>query len=207
MPATATKVPRVVIRARSSGSRAPVENAQASSPPRQAMRPPGPEPKMRDLMSVELLVCQRSDSCQEAAARMREGNVGMLPVMEGGRPVGVVTDRDLVVRHLAPGSDRMPHHSVAMCMTPWVVSVAPETTVSEATRLMRNRGVRRLLVLENGVLQGIVTLDDITLEVGRLASAALVIQQSLTDYHEGREAPRSGRRAPEGPKVAAASAA
>ncbi len=164
-----------MIRSRDPPSMASPKEEVSHTVPNGVTRNGGPEPRVRDLMSTELLVCQSSDSCEEVAERMRQGNVGMLPVMDGGRPVGVVTDRDLVTRHLAPGPGRAPHRSVALCMTPRLIAVGPEASVSEATRLMRESGVRRLLVLQQGVLQGVVTLDDITLEVGRLASAALVI--------------------------------
>ena len=197
-PAPAPSRPHVVIRSRDPPSMASPKEDVSHAAPSGVARNGGPEPKVRDLMSTELLVCQSSDSCEEVAERMRQGNVGMLPVMDGGRPVGVVTDRDLVTRHLAPGLGRVPHRSVALCMTPRLIAVGPEASVSEATRLMRESGVRRLLVLQQGVLQGIVTLDDITLEVGRLASAALVIQRALSDYHEGRMTSRKAARGDRG---------
>ena len=133
-------------------------------------------------MSVHLLVCQRTDTCQEAAERMREGDVGFLPVMDGGDLVGVVTDRDLVMRHVAVAGPSVVHDDVGSCMTPQVISVRPEDPLAEATRKMRTHGVRRLLVLDQGVLQGVISLDDIFLELGRFAGAALVIQRALEGY-------------------------
>lgn len=141
-------------------------------------------------MARELVVCQRTDACHSVAEQMREHNVGMLPVMQGDRVVGVVTDRDLAIRHLAQNPGRVAHRSVVVCMTPEVVAIGPDAKVSEATHVMRSNGVRRLLVMEKGRLQGIVTLDDITSEVGRLAGAALVVQQALAKYY----APRKGTR-------------
>ncbi len=139
----------------------------------------GRAPLVRDLMSTDVLVSQITDSCAEVAERMRQGNVGMLPVMDGRVLVGVVTDRDLALRHLASGARVPTHNSVAGCMTPKVVSVASDLPLEEAIRTMHEEKVRRLLVVDDGTLQGILTLDDVFVETGTSVESQRVIQEAL----------------------------
>ncbi len=136
-------------------------------------------PRVRDLMSTDVLVCQRSDSCAEAAERMLEGNVGMLPVLDGRNLVGVVTDRDLALRHLASEARATPHAEVGSCMTAKVVSVSSEVGLDDAVRTMRDHQIRRLLVVDDGTLQGVLTLDDVFVESGVSSEARRVVQEAL----------------------------
>lgn len=158
------------------------------------------EPRVKDLMSRELVLCRRSDTCEQVAELMRMGNVGMIPVMDGDRIAGIVTDRDLTIRHLATGGNRYAHRTIINCMTPKVVSVGPDAPLSEAIQKMTQHGVRRLPVAEGGKLVGVISMDDIIYEVGRLASTAMVIQSSLAGYRAERnrsrlESRRSGKGA------------
>lgn len=152
------------------------------------------EPRVREIMTTAVLVCQQSDTCEEVAERMRQESVGMFPVLDGDKLVGVVTDRDLVVRHLAAGGRRIVHRAVVFCMTPKVTTIPPGAPLREALRRMREGRFRRLPVVDDGHLVGVISLDDIVFEVGRLASAALVIQESLKDYREKMGKESSARR-------------
>lgn len=114
-------------------------------------------------------------SCEEAAALMRDENVGSVVVTDAGKPVGVVTDRDVVVRVVAAGEvpARVPVRQ-AMSGTPVFVSHA--RSVGEAISYMRDMGVRRVPVVDDeGVLRGVVSLDDLLLalaeQLGGLAEA------------------------------------
>jgi CBS domain-containing protein len=107
----------------------------------------------------------RSMSLQEAAALMRERHVGCLVVTEDGihsdRPVGIVTDRDLVIRALAEGLSPQ-RASIGEVMTQALATVLRTDRLSQALELMRSRGVRRLAVAEaDGELAGMLSLDDI----------------------------------------------
>ncbi len=136
-------------------------------------------PLVHDLMSTDVLVCQRTDSCAEVAERMRQGNVGMLPVLDGRNLVGVVTDRDLALRHLAAEARATPHANVGSCMTAKVVSVPSDAPLDLAVRTMHDHQVRRLLVVDDGTLQGILTLDDVFVESGASSETRAVVQEAL----------------------------
>ena len=107
---------------------------------------------------------KRSATLQEAAILMRDRHVGAVLVIEegaGDRPVGIVTDRDIAIHAAAEG--RSPTTcAIDDVMTPAVVTVPQTARVGEALDLMRARGVRRLVVVnESGGLAGFLSLDDI----------------------------------------------
>lgn len=137
-------------------------------------------PLVRELMSTDVLVCQRTDSCADVAARMRDGNVGMLPVLDGRDLVGVVTDRDIAVRHVPAEAKGKHHADVGSCMTPSVVSVPSSIHLATALRTMREHQLRRLLVVDQGTLQGVLTLDDILLEKGTPSETRHVLEEAMT---------------------------
>ena len=118
-----------------------------------------------EICSREVIVAEAEDTVLVAARLMREHHVGNVLVVEardGKRvPIGIVTDRDVVVEVLAleldPGAI-----TVGDIMVPNLVTVKESTGVSDAIECMRTRGVRRLPVVnEDGGLAGIVTLDDL----------------------------------------------
>lgn len=139
-------------------------------------------PIVRDVMSPRLVTCERTESCREVARKMREHDIGVLPVLEHGRAVGVVTDRDLVVRHVAEGGRTSEKTPVGSLMTDRVVSVSPSAPLDVALRAMKENGVRRLLVVEGEIPQGILTLDDILVRVGRSREVGKVVDDVLAQY-------------------------
>jgi CBS domain-containing protein len=116
-----------------------------------------------DVMVQDVLTIDASASLMEAAQRMRDGNVGVLPVTDEGRLRGVVTDRDLVVRGIAegaePGSMR-----VGDCATWDIVCARADSTIDEAMEVMAECQIGRLPVVDadNRVI-GIVTLSSLAL--------------------------------------------
>jgi CBS domain-containing protein len=103
---------------------------------------------------------------QEAARKMRDLDVGPLPVCDDDRLAGMVTDRDITVRATAEGRD--PRTTpVREVMTPDLVYCFEDQDVEEAARLMEAKQVRRLLVLDRGQrLVGIVSLGDLAVKTG-----------------------------------------
>lgn len=117
---------------------------------------------LREIMTKEVEVCQPEDNVYEVAVKMKEFNVGAIPICEGKRIVGLITDRDIVIRGIAekkPGST-----SVTEIMTKDLLTVEPDMTVEEAANLMATHQIRRLPVVENGELVGIVALGDLALD-------------------------------------------
>lgn len=117
--------------------------------------------KIREVMTNPVIRIDPEESVAVAARTLAHYNIGVLPVCGGnGRICGVVTDRDLVTRCLAAG--RSPAGTaVRDVMTGSVVSARPDMEAEEAARLMGRQQVRRLPVVENGRLCGMVSLGDL----------------------------------------------
>lgn len=133
--------------------------------------------RIRDVMTESVVTATPDTSVREVAETMRERNVGSVVLVEDGRPVGFVTDRDLAVSVLADGrdpSDRACDHASAP-----VVTAGPDLDITGAAELMVEHGIRRLPVLEGGELIGIVTLDDLAVRTGD-AELAMNLASSIT---------------------------
>lgn len=131
--------------------------------------------KLRDIMAHPVVRIHPEESVAVAARTLARYNIGLLPVCGGdGRICGVVTDRDLVTRCIASG--RQPAATpVREVMTTQVVSVRPDMDAAAAAYLMGKQQIRRLPVVENGRLCGMVSLGDLAgrEETGNDAKGAL----------------------------------
>ena len=117
--------------------------------------------QIRDVMTPNPRTVQPGDTLQAAAQAMDELNVGVLPVCEGERLTGLVTDRDIVVRSTAAGQDPRTA-TVADAMTAEPRTLTVDASVLEALRTMEQHQLRRVPVLdESGKLVGIVSLGDL----------------------------------------------
>ncbi len=117
---------------------------------------------VRDIMTDPAIVIAEKASVREAAELMREHNIGSVPVVDSGENlVGIVTDRDIVVRNMARGLDPK-SHSVNEIMTRDVSCVTPETEIDDAAQVMANDRVRRLPVVKDDRVVGFVALGDIS---------------------------------------------
>ncbi len=120
--------------------------------------------RCREIMTTDVKTVATSTPIRDVAAIMRDADVGSLPVLEGGKLAGIVTDRDIVVRALAEGRDAST--PVGDAMTADVFLVKPDDFVFEAIRLMGDKQVRRIpVVSEDGALAGIIAMADIALEM------------------------------------------
>ncbi|WLR52207.1 CBS domain-containing protein [Bacillus tianshenii] len=118
--------------------------------------------RVKDVMSTDIAALTPQDNVFEAAVIMKERNVGVVPVCEGDTLLGVVTDRDLVIRGLAekrPGS-----FAITNVMSKDVESVNSDIDVQQAAELMSDKQIRRLPVIDNNRLVGMLSLGDIALE-------------------------------------------
>jgi CBS domain-containing protein len=126
---------------------------------------------IREVMTASVATAAPERTVREIAQQMRERNVGSIVLVQDGRPVGFVTDRDLALSVLADGRDA--GDPVADHASSPVIAAHPQMDVAEAAELMIRHGVRRLVVLDGDRLAGIVTLDDLASRTGDagLASA------------------------------------
>lgn len=117
---------------------------------------------IRDVMTPNPRTVSPSDTIQNAAQIMRDEDTGAVPVVENGRPIGMVTDRDIVVRAVADGGQLS--RPVREIVTTGVIAVTPEMSTREAAELMSEHQIRRLPVVEGERLVGIVSLGDLAVK-------------------------------------------
>jgi|SRR5579884_1302225 len=116
---------------------------------------------IRDVMTERPRTISKGDKVVDAARLMREEDAGVVPIVDGDRLVGVVTDRDIAVRLVADGRDPQ-STSVEEIASRELVTVDPQQSLDEALRLMAQHQVRRLPVCEeDGRLVGIVAQADV----------------------------------------------
>ncbi len=118
--------------------------------------------KIKEIMTNDVKTLNTNDSVSKASTMMKEINVGAIPVVENNKIVGIVTDRDIVLRFVS--KDQIPNQKVSQVMTTNIVSVSPDTDVHEAADIMAQKQIRRLPVVENGNLVGIVSIGDMAVE-------------------------------------------
>jgi CBS domain-containing protein len=120
--------------------------------------------QIKDVMTRDVQVIGPDATLQEAAGQMKSLDVGPLPVCDGRRLVGMVTDRDVTVRAIAEGQDPKATR-VSDVMTPDIIYCFEDQDVQEAARIMEQQQIRRLVVLDRSKnLVGIVSLGDLALE-------------------------------------------
>lgn len=120
--------------------------------------------KIRDVMSKDVQVARPSDTVQEVAARMASGDFGFIPVAEGDRLVGTITDRDIAVR--AVGAGLGPTTLVSQAMTSTVTTVLDTDPLQTALEAMAKGKIRRLPVVDKHErLVGVVSLGDLSTRV------------------------------------------
>ena len=118
---------------------------------------------VRELMAEPVVTVTADATLTDAARMMRDADIGDVIVVKKTKPVGVLTDRDIVVRSVA--ENRTPGTVTAgeICTTD-VVSVGPDAEISQAIALMRRAAVRRLPVTEMGELVGVLSLGELAIE-------------------------------------------
>ena len=115
-------------------------------------------PTVKDLMTKNVVTIDANKTVVEAAALMSEKDIGDLIVMDDNTPVGIVTERDFVRRVLAEGKSA--DSKVSEVMTSPLKVIDPEAPIKEAARRMVNKRIRRLPVIKDNKLVGIITAAD-----------------------------------------------
>lgn len=128
-----------------------------------------------------MVVLKPSNSVLEAARAIEKNNIGAVIVQDDKRVVGLVTDRDLAVRVLGKGLDANAT-TLAEVMTSPIVTLSPTDSQSDAIRLMQQRNIRRIPLVEADRIVGIVTLDDLLLdEAAPLEQLAAIVEAQIGD--------------------------
>jgi CBS domain-containing protein len=125
-------------------------------------------PQVRDLMVSDVVTIEPGAGVVDAAKRMIQEEKGPLPIVEGERPVAIITDRDIIAHVVAEGSDP---NSVTVddVATRDLVTIGPDQDVDEARQLMAQHELDRILVVEGDRLVGIISEADIRSDEGPLA--------------------------------------
>lgn len=137
--------------------------------------------RIADIMTIDVLLLSPDDSVQLAAVRMRDEDIGSLPVASADRLVGFVTDRDLVVRALAEGMDLSTR--VSEVMSDQIIYCFEDEPIETVAEKMAKHQVRRLPVLgRDNKLRGVVSLGDLAVKGDNEAA-----EEALTEISEPTE--------------------
>jgi CBS domain-containing protein len=141
---------------------------------------------IRDIMSTDLITTSSGANLQEAVTLMLDGRVGSVVIAENDEPIGIVTETDV----LAVGTafeNPFSEIPVSRAMSANPVTIDPDTSLEEAIRTMQEYGIKKLPVVEDGTLAGIVTLTDLVYHRHELVHEAkeLERQQSAIDETSG----------------------
>ena len=117
--------------------------------------------KVKEIMSSDVACVRINDSVETAAQLMGQHDVGSIPVCDGGQVIGIVTDRDIALRSVATGQQ---NQRVGDIMSQDIATGSPEMDVHDAARIMSQQQIRRLPIVDNGSLVGIVALGDLSVE-------------------------------------------
>ncbi|HEY6887990.1 MAG TPA: CBS domain-containing protein [Solirubrobacter sp.] len=144
---------------------------------------------VREVMTEAVVTAEPSLPVREIALLMRARNVGSVVLVDGTRPIGFITDRDVALCVVADGRD--PESRAGDHASTPVIVAAPDMDLEEAADRMIRHGIRRLVVIEAGALVGVVTLDDLASRVGDRASAisARITRPATPDYFSRARAP------------------
>ena len=122
--------------------------------------------QLKEIMTPSPAAIGADSSIRDAAKKMQALNVGFLPVSEDREPIGVITDRDITIRGVAEDLD-LQNTAVSEVMSPTVECLSEDESLEDATRLMREKQIRRVLVKGRaGDVCGVVSLGDLAVHMG-----------------------------------------
>lgn len=131
--------------------------------------------KVADIMTKEVDTCTPQSSLQEAAAKMKEINVGSIPVVDNDKLVGIITDRDIVVRGIADNVSL--DTAVSEILSESMVTGSKDMSVEDAAELMADHQIRRLPIVDNDKVVGIVSLGDIAVKDKSYGNADIALDE------------------------------
>lgn len=132
--------------------------------------------QIRDVMTANPETVSEKDSLRDVARIMKDRDTGVVPVVDGRKIIGLITDRDIVVRGLAEGKN-LESASISELMTKQVRTVRDDASVNDALDLMNSAEVRRVAVVNgNDELVGIVSLGDISINTDKDADVGKTVE-------------------------------
>ncbi len=146
---------------------------------------------VQEFMTANAVSIEASQPITEAARLMKDHDIGLLPVTSGGALVGVLTDRDIVIRAIADGANEA---TVGDIVTANPVIVSPSDSEDEAVGLMSRHDVRRLPVAEQGTLVGMVSVGDIATRAGSQLAGTVMKNTGPLDRPVARNGTSGGRK-------------
>lgn len=135
--------------------------------------------KVKDVMTKQVVSLKPNDTVKDAAFLMKKHNIGSIPVCDNGKIIGIITDRDIVLRVEADGSN-VDNTSVRDVMSSNPVIGNPEMDIKDAAKIMSERQIRRLPIMQEGSVIGMVSLGDIAVEDNSKMNA----EEALKDISE-----------------------
>ncbi|WP_040948573.1 CBS domain-containing protein [Gorillibacterium massiliense] len=133
------------------------------------------EKSVAEVMSRDIASVSLNDNIYEIAVIMAQKDTGFVPVVEDGNLIGAVTDRDMVIRGYA--EKRSGSASVREVMSDQLITVNPGTSADEAAEIMSREQIRRLPVVDNGKLVGIVSIGDLAVRNTLKSEAGAALSQ------------------------------
>ena len=134
--------------------------------------------QVREIMTTRIVSVQPNTSVKDAALMMNRHNIGSVPVVDGASVRGMLTDRDIVLRCVAENRDATTLKVTDIC-SQGAVSVRPDQSVSDAMNLKSTEQVRRLPVVDNGQLVGMLSLADVAREKSGMELAEAISDISM----------------------------
>ncbi|WP_026674412.1 CBS domain-containing protein [Alkalihalobacterium bogoriense] len=130
---------------------------------------------LRDVMTTNVEYCTPVDNVFEVAVKMKELNVGAIPICEEKQLMGMITDRDIVIRGVA---EKRPNSTqVTEIMSENLITATPDMGIDEAAKMMAEKQIRRLPIVENNQLVGIVALGDLAVHTSSSDEAGFALSE------------------------------
>ncbi|MGE5111519.1 MAG: CBS domain-containing protein [Acidobacteriaceae bacterium] len=150
--------------------------------------------KIRELMTTNPTTAQLNATLDEIATIMRQEDVGSVPIVDDDELVGMVTDRDIVVRCVAEGGDTS-ESTAEDILSEGLVTISPDADVQEGEELMSRHQIRRLPVVSDGRLEGMISLGDLAVKAREKKGPEEVLEHVSTGVKRSsqRVAPRAQR--------------
>ena len=135
--------------------------------------------KAKSIMTKKIISVEKDDSILDAAKKMKDAGVGTVAVKDQGKIVGIITDRDIVLRNVAE-NQAAEQRKCGDIMTSNVATAAPDTAIEDVAQIMSERQVKRIPIVEQDSIVGMISLADIAQTRGKKRDAGDALKD-ITD--------------------------